>query len=279
MRWQVTTLGATRPLVVLLKGAPAGVGVFVTVLALLVASAALGARLPAFGFLHRLPALHDLDYGADAIGRLPQLSREFLLEALGGPTLSRLVGDPVIERRAVRRPAAAPSSPQESPPPGPGRGALPGVVGGDWELRPRMEADRDTVPAEGEVRYRVIVGNIGTEPFRGDFVITSHIPFGTRDASPSPCGEPGVSPDPEHPCVQPSAPVPGSPSEDVHQVTFSVGFTGDGLAPGEDYVASFRVRVNAGVPSGTRIVNHAHLDVVGDSDGPVTTDEVVVTVE
>lgn len=282
MRWRVTTHGDARPLVVLLKGAPAGVGVFATVLVLLVASAAIGARLPASGFLHRLPGLQQLDYSPDEFGRLPRLSRDFLLEALGGPALSRLVSDSVVKPRLVPRPSAAGPPPAESPSPPnePEAGPLPGVFRGDWDLRPRMEADKETVEPNGTIEYALIVSNVGEERFQGDFVLTSHIPFGTTDATPSPCGDGGVDPDPEKPCAQPVAPVPGSPNPDVHQVTYSVGFTGDaGLDPGEEYRTSFRVRVNPSTSSGTKIANHAHLDVAGDGGGPIDTNVVVVTVE
>lgn len=280
MRWRVTTHGDARPLVVLLKGAPAGVGVFATVLVLLVASAAIGARLPASGFLHRLPGLQQLDYSPDEFGRLPRLSRDFLLEALGGPALSRLVSDSVVKPRLVPRPSAAGPPPAESPSPPnePEAGPLPGVFRGDWDLRPRMEADKETVEPNGTIEYALIVSNVGEERFQGDFVLTSHIPFGTTGVT-DPCPEGPVEPDGDV-CVQPAAPTPGSPSQDVHQVTYSVGFTGDdGLDPGEEDRSSFRVRVNPSTSSGTKIANHAHLDVAGDGGGPIDTNVVVVTVE
>lgn len=280
MRWHFAARGAPGRLVVLVRGTPAGLGVGALVLAILVGSAALGARLPGLGFLPRLPGLHELDFGPDTTGRLPRLSRAFLIDALGERLLTQLLpaaeAPPRVPAHVAPSPGTTASPPPPSPRPAPRSG---GILSGDWDLRPDMSADRDTVPPGGVIRYTVVVSNVGAEAFRGEFVVTAHIPFGTIDASPGPCGEPGVNPDPQHPCVQPSAPVPGSPDEDFHQVAFSMATTGEGLGAGESFVRSFSVRVNPGTPSGTRFSNHAHLDVAGEGQGTVTTRNVVVVVE
>lgn len=153
-------------------------------------------------------------------------------------------------------------------------GPVPSPLPQFSELTVAMGANRTHVDPGEHILYTVGVTNVGTRDFRGDLTITSHHPFWTTDSS-TPCGDSGVEPDPDDPCVNPPAPVPGTPSEEVHTVQFSFG--GE-IEPGESVVRRFRVRVNPGTPSGTEIENHAHMDVVGDGEGPETTESVVVTV-
>lgn len=162
----------------------------------------------------------------------------------------------------------APPEPPPSPSPPPGD-VLPPLVQGDWDLEGRMQADKRTAEPEESIVYTVVVRNVGTQSFAGELQITSHHPFGTRDDS-----EPCV--DPEG-CARAPAPVPGLPSDDVHTVSHTL--SRNEVAPGEELVFRFRVRVNAWTPSGTELRNHAHIDVTGDGEGASTTNTIVVTVE
>lgn len=142
------------------------------------------------------------------------------------------------------------------------------------ELAVAMDADRTTVPAGGLIVYRMTVTNVGTGDFRGELRLESHHPFWTSDAS-TPCGESGVDPDPDAPCVAPAVPVPGTPDDSIHSV--QVSFYGP-IAVGSSLVREFRVRVHPGTPQNTLIDNHAHLDVLGDGEAPKTSATVAVTV-
>lgn len=142
------------------------------------------------------------------------------------------------------------------------------------ELAVAMDADRTTVSAGGLIVYRMTVTNVGTREFRGELRLESHHPFWTSDAS-TPCGESGVDPNPDAPCVAPAVPVPGTPDDSMHSV--QVSFYGP-IAVGSSLVREFRVRVHPGTPQNTRIDNHAHLDVLGDGEAPKTSATVAVTV-
>lgn len=142
------------------------------------------------------------------------------------------------------------------------------------ELAVVMDADRTTVPPGGLIVYRITVTNVGTEEFRGELRLESHHPFWTSDAS-TPCGESGVDPNPDAPCVAPAVPVPGPPDDSIHSV--QVSYNGP-IPVGSSLVREFRVRVHPGAPQNTRIDNHAHLDVPGDGEAAETSNTVVVTV-
>jgi uncharacterized repeat protein (TIGR01451 family) len=246
------------------------------VLGLLVAAAAAGRSVPAFAYLPALPALEQRDLSIGSI-HVPNLRREFLVAALGEEGLANIVGPSrthTSSRAATGRVTAAPA-----PTPAPTREEPYIGDTGSWRLESTMTADRQTVEPGGTIRYSVITRNTGRAAFRGEFMITSHVPFGTTDARPSPCGPAGVDPDPDHPCVNPMAPVPGPPTNDVHTVAHGEGYVGDAaLEPDESHVFTFAVRVDRSTQPGTRIANHAHFDVTGDSEDPETTFEVVVMV-
>lgn len=163
----------------------------------------------------------------------------------------------------------APAPPEPPPSPSaPPRDVLPPLVQGDWDLEGRMQADKSTAEPEESIIYTVVARNIGTQSFAGELQISSHHPFGTRDDT-EPCVDPGD-------CARAPAPVPGLPG-DVHTVSHTISRRD--LAPGEEFVFRFRVRVNAWTPSGTELRNHAHIDVTGDGEGASTTNTTVVTVE
>lgn len=142
------------------------------------------------------------------------------------------------------------------------------------DLAASMEADPAVVSPGDHIEYRIAVTNVGTADFRGELRLESHHPFWTTDSS-TPCGDTGIEPDPDEPCVAPPAPVPGTPDETIHTVQFS--YEGP-IARGERLVRQFRVRVDPGTPSGTEIRNHAHLDVVGDGAEPESSNTVTVRV-
>lgn len=230
------------------------------------------------------PTRADSEPLLGAAGALAPLETEYLARVLGkdlSAFLGPAVRDPVAEPDGGRgrllrlgdRPGPGPSStttttttallgPLESP--------LPQFS----DLAVSMGADRSTVPAGDHIVYTITVANVGTADFRGELRLESHHPFWTTDSS-TPCGETGVDPDPDHPCVNPPAPVPGTPDEDLHSVQFSYGGS---IPEGSMFVHEFRVRVNPGTPPGTQIRNHAHLDVLGDGQGPVTSNATTVTV-
>lgn len=140
------------------------------------------------------------------------------------------------------------------------------------ELTIDMAADRATASPGDHIAYRITVTNVGGAEFRGAFRIESHHPFWTTDSTVG-CDGAGVGPDPDDPCVQPSAPTPGT-GETAHTVQFHFGGT---IPAGGKVVRQFRVRVDPGTKEGVEIRNHAHLDVVGGGD-PTTSNTVTVTV-
>lgn len=227
-----------------------------------------------------LPRPHRAIPSGELTAAVAPLRREYLERVLG-TDLAAFVAPPGRGSLGLDgRPSAGPAAPHPGPSPTTTTvpTAVPGPVASPLprfsELEVAMVADRDTVSAGDHIRYRLAVTNIGNADFRGELRVTSHHPFWTTDSS-TPCGDAGVEPDPDQPCVNPAAPVPGTPNEDVHTVQFSY----EGPIPqGANVAREFRVRVDPGTPSGTEIRNHAHLDVVGQGAPAQTSNTVVVTV-
>lgn len=252
---------------------------------LLMAAVALGRDVPRHRVLQRLPARDAVSTSLAGTPTFAGLRAGYVADVLGADLQNFLVipaGEPSADGERARTPGTA-RPPGTAPSPG---GAPPGappsgtsILGTEIfrfaRLEVTMRADRASVQPGEHVTYRIVVANTGTADFDGELSATSHHPFGTTDST-TPCGdEVGVRPDPDEPCVAPAAPVPGVPADDVHTVNFS--YQGP-IPAGEQKVFEFRVRVNPGTPPGTELVNHAHLDVVGDGEAAVTSNTVRVRV-
>jgi uncharacterized repeat protein (TIGR01451 family) len=249
-------------------------------LLLITLAAALGAKVPTTRALPAPPAVH-LNVAKDAAGvTFPDVTARFLTEALGpdvSPFLTprpAAVGSP--KRTAPTRPgpSARPPGPNPNPSPGPSPGptGLPPPFQFS-QLTITMRADRTTAQPGDTITYQAIVTNVGTHDFRGAYQLSSHVPFGTVDTT-TPCnGTFGI--DPGHDCVNPPVPAPGSPDPNVHQISY--GFTGT-LGRGKQHVTVIKVRVNETTQPGTRLENHAHLDVVGDGKPAITSGTVTVVI-
>lgn len=259
----------------------------VTSVALLAATVHLASRFPRLAVLNAPPSL-GLGEAAFLLEPLPPgvtfvpLRAEFLRDVLGeglGAFLGPGASPSHPGALALRTPAGEDAPGEVGPGPSPTTtttllGPIEPPLPRFSRLGVAMAADRTTVRPGEHVTYTIRVRNVGTGEFRGELQVESHHPFWTTDST-TPCGELGVEPDPDHPCVNPPAPVPGSPTDDVHTARFSFGGP---IARGDELTFSFRVRVNPGTPENTRIENHAHLDVLGDGEGPTTSNRVVVTV-
>lgn len=249
----------------------------VTVLLVLTAAATLGGKLPTTRLLPAPPRL-ALNVGPDPPGlSFPAVTDEFVAQALGrdageflpgpSPTAAVTPAPPAPPGGGVPDPRTSPA-----PSPAPSPTTLPPAFQFS-ELTVAMRADREKVPPGGTITYQAIVTNVGNQDFRGAYQLTAHIPFGTVDAT-SPCDGPlGI--DPEHNCVNPPFPTPGSPDPSVHQLSFSFNGT---IGQGARQVTVFNVRVNETTQPGTRLQNHTHMDIVGDDRPALTSDPVVVVV-
>lgn len=260
-------------------GRLAAVNLLALVAALLVTAVEVGVRVPSARILPTFPSVRAVDF-PDVHGRIPQLRSEFVRGLLGDQLYQDIFGTPSFapdgtgdDGRDPRRDTRgdAPSG----PPPAtlePGR-LSPVVAPGSWVLVVTAEADRQTV-ARGEVfTYVFTIENVGRDPFVGDLSLEWHVPFGTTGADGAECFVAGE--DVEACRELPVVPVPGAPSEDVHQGQFQ---TSETIDVGEVVVVQGRVRVNETTEPGTTLRNHGHMDVVGDADPAVTTNTVEVTV-
>lgn len=246
-------------------------GSLAAVVLVLWASMALAERVPFLRSLSLLAQLGKLDYSADAFARFEPIRPEFLAQSFNDRDLALLLGDTQPARPKEEAERGSVPSPHPAPSPSPNQNPLPEIkpIFRAADLQISMQADRATASPGEDILYTITVRNAGDTPFQGDFKIDSHHPLHTTDSS---C-EPGST------CVP--VPVPGSGRDDLHTVTFSVGYAPGGseaIEPGEEFISRFRVRVNPGTPADTEIPNHAHLDVVGDGKAPITSNSVVVTV-
>lgn len=253
----------------------------VAVLLLAVVTVTQAGQVSRLRLLPAPPGLDGLDLGRDrSSADFPAVTVRFLTDVLGpdaaafltpaGPRLS-----PTAE--ASPGPPSPHDAPGVAPRPAPTATASPGSIPTLLrfpQLKIGMAADRRTVAPGDSIAYRITVTNVGQQAFRGSVQVTAHIPFGTVDTT-TPCeGTLGV--DPEHDCVNPPVPVPGSPDGNVHQESFS--FTGT-LGAEEERVLRITVRVNETTSPGTRLLNHAHLGIVGSDKPPARSGTVVVLVE
>jgi uncharacterized repeat protein (TIGR01451 family) len=255
--------------------APAALGT--AVLLVVTAAATLGGNLPTTRLLPAPPSL-ELNVGPDPSGlTFPAVTDQFLVDALGPdagafiPTPAPTTAGP-LPRGTSSPPTVAPG-PDESASPSPSpRTRLPGPFQFS-QLTIAMRADRSQASPGETITYLAIVTNTGTQDFRGAYQLSAHIPFGTVDAT-TPCdGTLGI--DPQHDCVNPPVPTPGSPDPDVHQLNSSFSGT---IPRGARQVTVFKVRVNETTQPGSRLQNHTHLNVVGDNQPTTTSNTVVVVV-
>lgn len=257
--------------------------------ALLLGSVEVALRVPGLRSLAALPGLRSLRAALDAPGPLAALEHSFLARLLGEEELDRLTGG---------TPSRAPGAPhsitggrdglrggvEPTPPPAAGAPTLRGGSGGsplappgDWALTITATADRTTARPGDEIVYRFIVRNVGAADFvpgeAGRWQVTAHTPPRTvaygdvcvRALS----GAIGA-------CSPVQFPEPGLSDGQVHQVDVSSNET---IRAGEAYVVEHRVQVTEAARPGTRIENHAHLDVIGDGQRAIDSNTVVVTVE
>jgi hypothetical protein len=207
---------------------------------------------------------------------VPPIRAEFVEKALAPQRLGPLVQpEPAAPPRQptfagaplAREPAAAPTPPSRpAPDPSPpGRGFRPPFGPPPrWHLRLDMEAHPATVRPGEEVVYTLRVGNVGDGVFRGDVAVESHVPFRTTSRQPARCRGGSAGADPDAICRRFLLPAPGSPTQSaaVHGVSFR-GVQVE-IPPGAALVYQFAVTVDPGVPPGTEIDNHGHLEVVGE---------------
>lgn len=241
------------------------------------AVALLATTLPTGTTLPTLPRL-DLAAPPDAeTDPLPGVRDDVLRRILGDAALafSPTVGNAGTVA-ATAGSTTEESSPERSPGPSPvrPRGALTATLApGDWRIAPRMTADRRDVRPGEDITYTVTVTNIGTDVFRGDIALESHIPFRTSAGRSPECAEEWIGPLGKA-CRTVEVPVVGTPSGTIHEIsTHAVNLT---LAPSQSWTYSFTVTVDRTAVRGERILNHTHIRAA--TDVPVDTEPVEVTI-
>jgi hypothetical protein len=146
-----------------------------------------------------------------------------------------------------------------------------------------MTADRATVAAGKQVRYFITVRNVGHADFSGrSFEIQWHIPLDTEYQYHPTCdGTPLVGLQVALVCAvvfpELTLSLPGDGNAS-HQTLDSGGLIAIGA--GAKWVHEVIVRVDNGIPPGTRIQNHAHLHLyLNGRAHTITTDTVTATVQ
>jgi uncharacterized repeat protein (TIGR01451 family) len=257
---------------------------------LAVATTAIAAR----GGVPLLPALPHLSLSPrqPIAGHVPVVRADVVRAFVRGDDVARLlvatgastsgVGVGVDEVAVRAHTSSAPprqaATPAVAPTDGPRPAAQKGTVAsarapGDWDARPTMGASRTEAHPGDEVTYIVQVTNVGSAPYTGDLLVTSHVPFGTTAYRPARCDQPWVPTASSH-CNEIGVPVPGSPAAaGTHEInTDAVNIT---IPPGGSWTYEFVVVIDAATPRGTKLQNHAHVQA-GDSRLQDTSPIVVV---
>ncbi|MEY2472950.1 MAG: hypothetical protein QOK28_2279 [Actinomycetota bacterium] len=231
------------------------------------------------GSSRTLPALNRSgdsgNYARDAIGRIAPVDAKFVAARVGKvpgthATPTTIPGAP--RPRATPPPPPVDNSIHGSP------GALPGLAPGGFVLGVNMVPSSDTVRANDELRYRMIVTNTGTEEFRGrSFTLEWHTPNGTvgRNAL-SECDilPAGVM---QALCASERLLVSPGLGEARHESFNSGGLVV--IPPGGSFTKDWYVQILPTNAAGSTIFNHAHLTVnINGTDHTVRTPDVVVTV-
>lgn len=267
------------------------VAALLMVLGLLLAAAALGQQLAAVRELPGLPEPAALDLAVERLARVPPIRpaavqvREPTLPEPPAPVRPDET-PPTAHRQSVLptptpppdgRPRSAPDQDRRSSPPSsPPRPLTPTSGSGDWDLRIVTAASRATARAGDEIVYSITVLSEGASSFQGDLNVDSHVPFGTTSRQPVTCHSGGAGVDVDSSCRSVVVPTPGPPSSGarLHQVSFRAARVE--LPPGAALRYSFAVTVSPGIPAGTPIENHAHLEVAGTRHAE-SSDTVTVT--
>ncbi len=223
-------------------------------------------------------------YTRDALGSIAPISPTYIERRLGTATVQR------ITRSAAGSTAggAKSTTPRPAAPPTPGAappqviegkaGPVPGLAPGGWILTLDMAPNSATVPAGGEIVYRMSIRNVGTDYFRGrSFLLEWHTPLGTvgRNAL-TECNLIPVDAVRELCETQRLSVSPGA-GDTTHDQTNSAGLVA--IRPGETWVQEWYVQTLPSATPGTQYTNHAHLTVnIDGKDVTVATPPVVVTV-
>jgi hypothetical protein len=247
--------------------------VIVTVVALIAGAVALGVRVSG---TRTLPGLDDRaseSFARDPIGRLAPLDARFTERQIGAEALR--AGDDAAPPEGPE-----PQAPQKTRTTNPALrgspGAFPGLAPGGWVLSVQMLAPK-TVRAGDEMHYRMLVGNTGTEDFRGrSFQLEWHTPAGTvgRNA----LEQCSLLPlDLLRALCRSERLFPTVGSDTTHQSFNSSGLIA--IRPGQQWEQDWYVQVLPTTTAGTQLHNHAHLTVmINGVDAHIASDDVVVTV-
>jgi hypothetical protein len=231
----------------------------VAVVAVLLQFGVLVTRPSGTGGASRATALR-IDYGAPFGFVIRALDPSYIgkrlrgtLEFLGEPSPSATRSS---DRRTTERERSSPKSspsPTATPTPTPGGG---GLISGTRGIALDMRVDRRSVEPGGLVVYEVTATNKGDRSVTTVYTIATHSPQFTlecQQATTASCTTPGTydgsssSPNDPHllpPTTERTAMIP------PHQTVV---------------LRRLRVQVAPAAPSGTRLKNHAHADVVGDN--------------
>lgn len=253
-------------------------GAILAVIGLIFGAVALGLRISGRGLLDGLPHPAVSEFSARAIGPLAPISGDYARQLLGDATFRGLTGEPAAgPAGAGPRPGRPGSGPTGGTAGDQTIEASPGLLGAaprEWVLTLNMVADA-TVQAGGDIVYRMIIRNIGTEDFGGrNFTLQWHTPAGTISRVPLEACEDVPNDEVRDPCASVPLPLPGlGPS--VHSSRNSAGLIS--IEAGGEWVQLWRVTVPPGTLAGTEFTNHAHLTVTG-SEATITTGTVTVTV-
>jgi hypothetical protein len=250
----------------------------------MVLGAALIAVAAAVGFASNiassrtLPALNrsrDADkYARDAIGHLAPVDAKFVAARVGKVPGTHATSTTTTSTPRGR-PTAAPrqdNSIHGSP------GAFPSLAPGGFVLEVKMVPSSETVRANDELRYRMVITNTGTGEFRGrSFLLEWHTPNGTlgRNA----LAQCSVVPLAivQALCASQRLLVSPGLGEARHESFSSNGLVA--IAPGRSFTKDWYVQVLPSNAAGSTIFNHAHLTVnINGTDYKVRTPDVVVTV-
>lgn len=265
-----------------LRRTGAQLGALLAVVVLIFGAVSFGARTDGHDVLPGLARTDAIEsYVRDALGAIAPISPTYVGRRLGAAAVERLTGSTGGSANAdPGRPSASASPPPAEPRPViQGKpGTVPGLAPGGWVLTLAMVPNAANVPPGGEIKYRIMIKNGGTDYFRGrSFLLEWHTPSGTvgRNSLTS-CNLFPVGAARQLCRNQRLAVSPGA-GDAQHEQINSAGLVA--IAPGETWVREWFVQTLPSAASGTQYRTHAHLTVtIEGQDVTVSTPPVVVTV-
>jgi uncharacterized repeat protein (TIGR01451 family) len=202
--------------------------------------------------------LAGIDFGAPLTLAIPRLDPLFLFHRLGS-SFAQPLQSPPSSRRPGRSGAGGSRRTLSDGAPSPTPASTPaptdsGLIKGAGNLELSMTVDRRSAAPGDMVTYEIYASNTGDRAVTTDFITDTHTPRFTLSCTSS---------------GQPVCTIPGdydgssTDSHDAHTYPAKSQRTATVAAHQRVIIRTIRVQVLEGAPSGAKLYNHTHVQILG----------------